>query len=207
MATTDGGQTWVVQNIPGNVHVWNIDCVNTSDCWLTNGLGGGGIYSTTDGGTTWTAQSSPGAMVAISCVDTSDCWAVGVGIDGTTDGGTTWTAETPPNSIELLSVSCISLSDCFASGGEPGIIDATMDGGNTWTEQVDDSSSSDSNFVRVKCINDTTDCWAVGGIEFDHTDGAPNTVGLRDPRWQYLDAYRGSSIGCTVPSGWHFLCK
>ena len=55
----------------------------------------------------------------------------------TTNGGTTWAAELPPvGTTELTSISCPSVTTCFAGGGDlenDGQIIETSDGGTTWT--------------------------------------------------------------------------
>jgi hypothetical protein len=69
----------------------------------------------------------------------------------------TWTPVTSPTSNQLLSVSCISASDCWAVGSSGTIVQWT---GSSWVTVTNPSPASDSILNSVSCIS-ASDCWAV----------------------------------------------
>jgi photosystem II stability/assembly factor-like uncharacterized protein len=116
--TSDGGQTWAQQQVPGDVSLLSrIDFVDSQTGWTVGvKLVGyeanwwpqqhGAIYHTTDGGRTWTEQYSPELAMsfkAVDFVDANNGWVAGFvtesSIQGgvmyhTTDGGKTWARQT-----------------------------------------------------------------------------------------------------------------
>jgi photosystem II stability/assembly factor-like uncharacterized protein len=104
---------------------------------------------------TWSTESLPsllGSLNGISCLATSGgghCVAVGQNITGTgpvvvvsNDGGKTWNAEDLPGGVAgLFTVSCSSVSRCWAAGeqdtsGNHAAVIATRDGGQSWQRET-----------------------------------------------------------------------
>ena len=57
LKTSDGGTTWIAQNIPPNTETLNSVCFPDGNTGYLAG-DNGTIFKTTDGGTTWSYQSS-----------------------------------------------------------------------------------------------------------------------------------------------------
>ena len=139
-ATTDGGATWSLQQVPvGSGPLLSIACPSTSTCFASgSAVYGGEVLATTDGGATWATQNLPSSiqdLTSISCPSPDDCWAggatpIGIGVVGplgpssggdtivaTTDGGSLWSVQGVPSDVlGVASVSCSSTTDCWASG-------------------------------------------------------------------------------------------
>ncbi len=119
--------------------LWDVTCVNPSDCWAVGaqGTSGGGtpvpLFERWDG-SNWSVVASPpahGELFSVTCVSATDCWATGVNVtndsnadplDGFIDhwNGSSWTlAPTAPSGQahdQFNSVTCSTASDCWAVG-------------------------------------------------------------------------------------------
>jgi photosystem II stability/assembly factor-like uncharacterized protein len=103
--STDGGDTWVVQNNPAQYTLASVHFSDPNHGWA------GGYYGTlvrtTDGGTTWTLQDPQipeyTHVLDISSTSPMRGWIAGYGggpdsrpfVKYTTDGGATWIEHTP----------------------------------------------------------------------------------------------------------------
>ncbi len=100
MASSDGGQSWVLQPVPAGAVLTALD-------FVADGLRGwavgsrGTILATTDGGQTWEPQAS-GTRASLAAVqfleDGRHGWAVGESgtILATQNGGETWRPQNEP---------------------------------------------------------------------------------------------------------------
>ena len=77
MVTTDGGNTWIDQNVPTDVNLNAILFRDAKEGWAVgyNGV----ILYTTDGGVTWLIQQSPTANNLRDLVQTpsGQLWVIG----------------------------------------------------------------------------------------------------------------------------------
>jgi photosystem II stability/assembly factor-like uncharacterized protein len=125
-ATTDGGETWSLQQVPGvgTLYVDSLSCPTSSDCMASNTES---LIETADGGKTWTALNSATSPLAanfvrsVVCPTTSTCY--GAGGTGNGDGnGVVFTSR------DALGLGCTgSLPTNSAIGLAP-----TPDGGGYW---------------------------------------------------------------------------
>ena len=178
--TTDGGQTWTVDTVPGtNRFKRGLACSDADTCWIA-GASTPRILMTDDGGATW----SPSVVDA----DWSGwLWSAGwtgigttvmVGTSGyanqpgrranflrSTDG-ITFTAEiaNDPLDIEVYDFTCPTPGVCYAAAQATAFFSA--DNGDTWVRQP----APDARFYGIWCTDDDT-CWLAGGSETDTTDG------------------------------------
>ena len=187
--TTDGGTTWIRQQIPGTdtLDFRDIDAVDERTAYLLS-IGPGDasrIYKTTDGGNTWALQftnTDPKAFYdAMSFRDATHGIAVSDSVDGQfvvirTDDGRTWN-RIPPASFP------VALPDegAFAGSGTniavlPGgrawigtgaaataRVLRTSDDGRTWEAADTPISASSSAGIFSMAFRDTLHGIAVGG--------------------------------------------
>lgn len=186
------GDSWTIVASPnaGTQHnfVHDIACTSSSNCWAVGSYLSDGIFRTLVvqwDGTSWQLAPSPNAVSgsnrlhAVSCVSASDCWAVGYAQTG--DGyrtmiqrwdGTSWSIVFSPNTTStidnlLLGVTCVSSSDCWATGYDyTGSAYETLiqhwDGSSWEIVPSPNTSSIEPNFLRdVECTS-SSDCWAIG---------------------------------------------
>jgi hypothetical protein len=168
-APARGASRWSTQGVPhGIATLGQIACPTTSTCFATARTTSDrlAVIATTNGGKAWTTQLLPKAAasareVAIVCPSGHDCMvAGGVGPeDGeiikvnygliwrTTNSGHTWTSlRLPANTPELTSISCPTVSTCYAIGNYRRIapiafyvtpvIVATKDDGASWNRKL-----------------------------------------------------------------------
>src|SRR5437868_5599552 len=181
MATTDGGNTWVRQDVPSTVGALNaVRFVSSTNGWAVGNDSAyvkGVIVSTTDGGASWTAKTASGTngLYDVDFVDTLSGWAVGSAAGSqptdpsngvilhTADSGTTWTAQTVPAGIEF--VNSVSFADAthglaVARGSSGPAILVTSTGGATWTAESPPSDVQGLN--GVACLRGTVQTWMKG---------------------------------------------
>ena len=105
LKTTDGGNSWKVQNIP-SLSFPSSYFINESLGWMVgDSYGGSNIYRTTDGGTNWTPCGStyPGYYFTICFSNATTGWITGYNYSNqksiikTTDGGNTWVGQDIPS--------------------------------------------------------------------------------------------------------------
>ena len=145
-----------------------------------------------------TSATQNNQLIGVGCADATECWAVGWYNNGSVDQvlieentGSGWSIVTSPDSDAtqnnyLFSVTCPSLSDCWAVGY---YTNATTNqtliehyDGTSWTISTSpDTSASESNVLYgVSCVT-SADCWAAG--DYNHS-GSDQTL---------LEHYNGSS--------------
>jgi photosystem II stability/assembly factor-like uncharacterized protein len=142
MVTTDGGQTWIVTQLPSGFAPHSLDCPAVDSCVAGGDTGpltpsgGGAIRYSSDGGSRWAlatltagSGSQPGgygSLVTISCADATDCVATAIGgkdsasqVLVSSDGGAAW-SEAPasglPRQFTAREISCPSSTDCWVAG-------------------------------------------------------------------------------------------
>ncbi len=136
--TTDGGATWSIQFLGGN-----INSVAFSDFERATAVGAYGDYGfiqqTTDQGVTWSRsqfQYTNYFMNEVHYADSINGMAVGNSglIFRTSDGGTTWQGLQSGTSIHLKGIHVIDANTAIAVGGDAQapIILRTTDGGTIW---------------------------------------------------------------------------
>jgi photosystem II stability/assembly factor-like uncharacterized protein len=193
LATTDGGATWAVDDLPSGSAPTGISCPTANDCLVVEGSGQ--IFATTDGGENWGPQSAPSgvnALQAVSCVNSTDCYAAGEGqaqtlfgaILSTTDGGADWSLDTTPSGTDFLDgLSCSGPTTCVAVANGTYPVMSTTDG-STWTASPLPPPTTYDPYSQpevwgglgVSCLNDAA-CVVVGadmtgGLTFvDRPDG------------------------------------
>ena len=155
--TSDGGETWRQQTIPGDSSILNrIKFIDSENGWVvgTKFIENdpwpqhvGVVYHTSDGGLTWQEQYCPELDIVFTGVDFIDVnhgWVVGFkgnsGVEGgtvfhTTDGGLTWERQEPSNTfwdVQFLDPNRGYAVGCMygAAWGPPVL--RTVDGGITW---------------------------------------------------------------------------
>ncbi|RKY87109.1 hypothetical protein DRQ15_11270, partial [candidate division KSB1 bacterium] len=181
IATTDGGENWVLQTSPREVNLWSVTLTDVNHLWICGE--DGVILTTTDGGQTWQEQASglTTDLFSIHFIDAQHGWAVGEEgtILRTTDGGNFWLLLPQISGTSnryLRGVHFISATEGWLVGGGTAtstngyFIYHTTDGGYTWTEQK--KSSSGGSLTTVSFV-DTLYGWAVGyqGSAFQTTNG------------------------------------
>ncbi len=145
LATSDGGDTWTVQEMPtGVAALTGVACVDARHAWVCGRTGRHSvIIATADAGATWRVQyEGAGASSDLSDVAFADSlhgWAVGDdGIVATSDGGVHWGVQKTVSAVtSLAAVSCTDAQRVWAGGSYGGgadnmILLATRDGGATW---------------------------------------------------------------------------
>jgi photosystem II stability/assembly factor-like uncharacterized protein len=136
LLTVDGGGHWTLDRMSSarrigtlNVSPLSISCGSSTSCV---GVGLGGALVTNDGGRAWTPHLTPfpvlESLLAVTCPSATTCFAIGFENVGnssltegvvvkTQDGGTHWSIDGVLPQVESLnSISCLSISKCFASG-------------------------------------------------------------------------------------------
>ena len=120
--TTDGGNSWTIQQSGTSLDLWG---VSFSDASNGTAVGAGGmILRTTDGGEHWNIQASGTVeeLRDVSFADANNGTAVGFGglILHTTDGGSTWVPQASGTLDTLFGVSLIDANTGTAVGGTLG---------------------------------------------------------------------------------------
>ena len=116
--TSDGGLTWIDQNLPvAGYDVNGVFAVDHSTVWVVTDEGG--IFRSDDGGGHWAKQPAPPGttgdyILRISAVDGQTAWSVTQPVPPnpghvlhTADGGQTWIAQTTPVSPAFWGVSFV----------------------------------------------------------------------------------------------------
>ena len=136
-ATTNGGQQWVQQPLPGSWRV--LAFPSQSIGW--NCAWDGRVFKTSDGGRTWGEQTvAGGALYDASFVDDQHGWLVGEGstIIRTADGGTTWVRLNSGMNADFEEVVFVDSSHGWVAGtagtwpNRFSVQLRTVDGGKTW---------------------------------------------------------------------------
>ncbi len=180
MATTDGGQTWMPQDVSSafSYGPLGVSFPDASHGCIVGPYGR--VAVTSDGGVNWMGRRAPtdSFLWEVAFADAYCGWAVGdvdwrtnarhSAIVATADGGDTWALQDSGTAGGLRGVSSPDSMHCWAVGYN-GTITATSDGGQHWVVQ-DSQSSKD---LRAVDFVDDLHGWAVGsgGAILATTDG------------------------------------
>ncbi|MCL4443123.1 MAG: IPT/TIG domain-containing protein [Actinobacteria bacterium] len=211
--TSNGGQTWMSENPPANAPLLDVSCPTTTQCTAVGGNPIGGIFgsgaatilSTYNGGSSWTSGTIPGNLLGIlgvSCASVTFCVSVGAGYSSnakfgsslsniagiilvSTDGGALWKEQAAYPEDILSSVSCPTISTCYASGtsilgfqgfnGLPGMVVKTVNGGSTWS--VLEPAGKDTPELNGIACPSATQCVVSGGSLLNNLEGGGGTSG------------------------------
>ena len=213
-----------------------LTCVSASDCWAVgyweNSQGADVNQALRFNGKKWSrvrtrdpASNSMGdynELYGVACTKASDCWAVGhaEARDGASLNealhwnGKKWSIGKTPQPggradedlSELLGLTCVSASDCWAVGStQHGSGAAYMNevlrwGGKKWTvvkapQPAGRSSSLQPGLAAVTCSK-TSDCWAVGTA--GHADGTAfrnETFRFNGKKWSRMKSPEPGGTG------------
>jgi hypothetical protein len=188
------GLAWTIVSSPNASTVnpnilTGVTCTSASNCWAVGYFSTGATDQTLIehwDGNNWTVVNSPNTdtsftnrLLAVTCASTSDCWSVGFATINSTDqtltehwNGNAWSIVTSANTDSartnyLLSISCLSASECWAVGrANNGAADQTLVerwDGTAWAlvSSSNTNSARDNLFSSVTCLS-STNCWATG---------------------------------------------
>lgn len=181
IATVDGGDTWVEQDLDQLDHM--LGDIQFLDAQTGYAVGRkGSVVKTVDGGLNWVKQPTPDTLnlESVHFADAGTGWSVGR--DGylihTVDGGATWVAQDPGTSNYLRGVQSAGADSAWIVGNG-GLILFTDDGGDTWTPQ-DNPAHLDLN--NVKFVDNLTG-WVLGlgGTILYTNDAGENWTSLSVP--------------------------
>ena len=221
------GTSWTIVTSPNTSTMQtniltSVTCMSASDCWAVG-------YSDSTyrtlierwDGTSWAIINSPNTsatqgnqLFGVTCMPASNCWAIGYYVAGSSYqtlierwDGTSWNIAPSPNTVitrgnYLVSVACMSASDCWAVGsystGIPSIAQTLIErwDGTSWAifNSPNTNTAHGNGLYSVTCVS-PSDCWAVGSYLngnivqtlIEHWDGAswaivssPNTSATQD---------------------------
>ena len=203
--------------------LYSVACASPTECWGVDSYDTGSVYQTLIerwDGSAWSIVPSPNTspsqsngLLGVTCVSVSDCWAVGAYYINDVAGGSTvepvvmrwdgtsWAIVASPNgggpmqSGLLQSVSCTSVSNCWAVGYDVTSVSAVVTqvtaestliehwDGAAWTIVSSPSVNAQYSVLKaVACVS--SDCWAVGGSStssgdvplIEHWEGSSWTI-------------------------------
>jgi photosystem II stability/assembly factor-like uncharacterized protein len=161
MNTSDGGETWSLQNSGLSLTVGRFMSSFFTDQnkgWATVGTSelSSGLLRTTDGGHNWALDNTISGTRPKSVFFINDQigWAAGYKIIKTTNGGDSWTEQFASN---IYAINFINNEVGWATG-RYGIILHTTDGGLNWSSQ---GGFTDNHLFSV-VSKDTNTVWTVG---------------------------------------------
>jgi len=216
--SSDGGETWSIQNIEVSVPLNAVWFSNTEDGWAVgeNGI----IIHTSDAGASWETQNPiaySDDLQSVSVIDGDYVWVAGHGYDqgayaSTQDGGQAWSFS----SSDDLKYNCISFQNDMLGwltgtndDTDEGFIYKTTNGGQNWDEIMSDTYSTNSIFFIDELIGwiaadylllHTTD----GGNYWEHqltgTGGVINSLYFLDENNGWI-AGSGSKLLSTQDGG------
>jgi hypothetical protein len=173
-----------------------ITCGSDGACWAVGLSYSSDGYKDTVieeyAGGSWTLVSSPGPtdgqdpeLDSVACADSDHCWAVGSYssypygdasqpfIEQFLDGVWALASNTATGGYDdqLLSVTCVTPTDCWAAGSTyPSIREPLLEhyGGSSWSVAKPASGTPQqfSDLAAVTCVA-ASDCWAVGDTEIN----------------------------------------
>jgi len=133
--TTDGGQTYEIQNNPTDPDI-KLNCVSFANAQQGIAVGNSGtILYTSDGGQNWEIRTyNYNRWQSVFLTQSGKAWAVGQNgnITYSTDWGYTWTAQQSGVTSELWEIMFINDNEGWIVGGgigQPGVILHTTNGG------------------------------------------------------------------------------
>ncbi len=179
--TSDGGSTWVPQEVPPDTiarRFWDVTCYDGSHAWTTgkHNLHAGEILGTSDGGNVWERQEAGFSKYGtrIEFYNQNIGWSVGG--DGalarTTNGGQLWERIfTDWYQAEYYGVSFVNQWDGWICAGWPdsiatgqGYIVATNDGGIFWDTLDGYHAAGYEDFFDIHFFN-INEGIVVGGVD------------------------------------------
>jgi len=167
--TSDGGQSWRVQNSGTDFTLASIFFLDSQTGWAVGDQGT--IIHTKDGGKTWIKQKCPVSfyLMGVRFVSPLKGWIVTeqTHILHTTNGGKTWEIQFSDKDFILRAVSFANELIGWVVG-EYGYVYHTEDGGVTWKHQLghyrideNDEIVGGNYLFAVKTVDERT-VWAVG---------------------------------------------
>jgi photosystem II stability/assembly factor-like uncharacterized protein len=200
LKTTDGGNTWALQNSGTTGMHQSLFFLNATTGWA---VGSSAILRTTDGGSTWLkASGSYPWLYSVFFVDVNTGWVAGMNgaIYKTTNGGVNWTQQTSGVTNTLYSLSFIDANTGWAVGSA-GIVLKTTNGGATWTPQT----SNTANDMESVTFVDANHGWAAGdrATIIRTIDGGSTWTMKTELIWppydlhgiKFVDANNGCAVG------------
>ena len=175
----------------------------TVSCWTSSEDFGLTIYTTSNGGSTWSTQTNPSGARSFSSIDCltdsgSDyCWAAG-GDGSYPDPGAlyemssgSWSTQTVPGRwLSITGMSCISISDCTASGLADAWIPLASPGpgsgammtwdGSSWTSDITVSGSTVSNTVPGSMEDYGATALSCTSSDYCYASGPEGIIGTQD---------------------------
>lgn len=215
--TSDGGQTWVAQDVPATAILKSVSFVDAATGWAVGDAGT--VLTTSNGGSTWTRQAiaTTDLVDSVAFVDTQHGWLTTLrethhdfvgdaddwdaGVWHTTDGGSTWVQQTVPDDVSILhAITFVTTTQGWAVGvrrtaTEPSlehraVVLRTTDGGTTWQTQY--APDLQISLTAVDFL-DTNQGWAVGFATSSALEGGTvlhtTDGGLTWARQQPSDAF------------------
>jgi hypothetical protein len=174
----------------------SVRCTSSSNCWAvgTEMRLGEALHWN---GRTWALVGTPSpgtfstVLESVACTSSDNCWAVGSASNGTQDdptptltvalrwNGILWSVVPTPSpggaaagdSSDLLSVTCVSAADCWATGsdssGAHNLNLALHWNGHAWSAASTPDPLDSNELASVRCTS-AADCWAVGSGSSDN---------------------------------------
>ena len=178
LKTTDGGNTWILQELPNGMKSGQMKCIKgltPEEAWAVSLKGD--VLHTTNGGTTWRSvpvRTATGEDIAFTLVNRMDAagsaiWIADVlagasGVVHSRDDGQTWRMETLPDmesqSSGPIVISAFNPLIAWVAANQSGYLWWTYDSGNSWnkskdsltaTADFDDLCVSSDNVVWIAC--------------------------------------------------------
>jgi photosystem II stability/assembly factor-like uncharacterized protein len=202
--STNGGQTWVTDNIADAL---DLRSITYNDGKLFTCSVGSKIYKSVDNGENWIPIETP-AFILWDIAFANDSIGYGVGLYNTsiktTDGGENWFSVSPIiQNHSMFAIKFINQSIGYVVGGSE--ISKTTDGGNSWNTKYNAVGSQ---------LNDVTTfgeniAWVVGSDKILRTDNAGENWSLQtfSPYHYILSANCVDSLICFAIGGEGSLYK
>ena len=220
--TTNGGETWVMQDNLDYQDIFKLYFVNQNNGWAAGGFFdylsgsyGRAIYNTTDGGVNWSVQydvTFETELQSIYFIDGSTGYAAGgTAVMKTTNGGSNWFVQQTFSSFSLKDIVFTNSNTGFVTAYYVGVphytsIFKTTDGGNSWNE----ISLGTDEALSGLYFTDELNGWAVGNdyssgnnlaLIYRTTDGGNNWVKQNIPSFNalsevfFINAAKGWAVG------------
>jgi photosystem II stability/assembly factor-like uncharacterized protein len=180
--TTDGGETWQLQQSGTSQNLFSVFFVTPQNGWAV----GFASLRTTDGGNTWNDFQVPsfGRFTKIFFVDTGHGFILGDrNLIVSSDSGNTWIEK--PRAPGYIIFNAVAFKDSVTGWvggyGDTPLAHAkilkTTDAGSTWQLQYDLPNAE----VYSMCFTDSNNGWAVGSYTFAKTTNGGLTFIEEEP--------------------------
>jgi len=206
LGTTDGGETWIVQD-SSDVFFRSVFFTNQNHGWAVGFVPDqteGVIYQTTDGGLNWQVQDSTERDLHDIYFADADTGFICGGVSKssilkTTDGGASWEINSNNSYGALCAIHFSDLLHGWAVG-EQGLVMITENSGKIWNRRL---PNLDGGYIYdVQFVNQDTG-WCLGGNKlFKSNDGGENWELQSDPNFLlYTDLhFYNAEIGWLIGS-------